>query len=59
MRPKARIKRVCTKLERAWSKSPDERLGQFLSNYVYGHHRDIFFDEDDEVEKKLEVFIKE
>uniref|UniRef100_A0A6M3JKT5 DUF1018 domain-containing protein n=1 Tax=viral metagenome TaxID=1070528 RepID=A0A6M3JKT5_9ZZZZ len=58
MRDPKRIKRICKILEKAWSLSPDQRLGQFLSNYVYGHRQDIFFLEDDEVEKLLNGLYK-
>lgn len=46
MRDKKRIKRICNLLEKAWSKYPDHRLGQFLANFVFGHHQDVFFQED-------------
>ena len=46
MRDPKRIKRICKLLEKAWSKQPDQRLGQFLSNFVFGHHQDIWFQED-------------
>jgi uncharacterized protein YihD (DUF1040 family) len=53
MRDIKRIKRICNLLEKKWSKVPDQRLGQFLSNYIFGHHIDIFFQEDDVVEQTL------
>ena len=53
MRDIKRIKRICKLLEKAWSQVPEQRLGQFLANYVYGHHVDIFFLEDDKVEDVL------
>ena len=64
MRDPARIKRICEKLDIIWSYHPDQRLGQLLENYIFGHHskyRDgcIFHVEDDGVEKKLDELIKE
>ena len=53
MRNPERIERICKLLEKAWSKAPDQRLGQFLANYVFGHHQDIFFQEDDVTEERL------
>jgi uncharacterized protein YihD (DUF1040 family) len=53
MRDPKRIKRICDLLRKRWSKSPDLRMGQFLANFVYGHHVDIFFQEDDETEARL------
>jgi len=47
MREKARIKRICKLIEKLWNTVPDQRLGQLMSNYVFGHHQDIFFQEDD------------
>ena len=58
MRDPKRIKRICKLLERNWSKVPDQRLGQFLTNFIYGHCRDIFYTEDDIVETRL-IAIKE
>jgi hypothetical protein len=64
MRDPARIKRICDKLEILWGYHPDQRLGQLLENYIFGHHskyRDgcIFHVEDDGVERKLDELIKE
>ncbi len=53
MRNPKRIKVICRALERAWGKMPDQRLGQFLANHVFGHHTDIFFPEDDDIENML------
>lgn len=54
MREIKRIHRICKKLEKMWSKVPDQRLGQFLSNYVYGHKVDIFNLDDVQVEDALQ-----
>lgn len=56
-----RIKRVCQLLENAWSRYPDQRLGQFLLNYVFGSiGRDshIYHKEDDLIQSLLEEYIK-
>ncbi len=61
MRDPKRIKRVCQLLERAWSRYPDQRLGQFLLNYVFGSlGRDlhIYRREDNEVEILLTTVIE-
>jgi len=60
MREPERIKRVCLLLEEVWSHMPQQRLGQFLLNFVFGsygrdHH--IYNKEDDEVEKILKLFM--
>lgn len=38
---------------------PDFRLGQFLCNYVFGHHTDIFFQEDSLTENILNKHLYE
>jgi len=53
MRDPKRIDRVCKEIAKKWKIVPDQRLGQFLSNYVFGHHVDIFFQEDDISEGRL------
>lgn len=61
MRDPKRIKRVCGLLEMAWSRYPDQRLGQLLLNYVFGSiGRDahIYHKEDDEIENLLKVCIE-
>jgi hypothetical protein len=57
MREKARIRRICNLLYKGWIERPDQRLGQFLANYVFGHHVDIFGQEDDKNELALESFL--
>lgn len=47
MRDEKRIDVILNEIGRVWHKYPDQRLGQLLSNYVFGHHTDIFFQEDD------------
>ena len=58
MRDPERIKKICRLLAKAWEKSPDERFGQFLSNWVFGHHVDIWFQEDDMTKDMLEQFLQ-
>lgn len=61
MRDPERIKRVCQLLEDAWRRYPDERLGQFLLNYVFGSiGRDphVYHREDDEVQTLLKEFVE-
>ena len=56
-----RIKKICKLLETAWSRCPDQRLGQFLLNYVFGSiGRDshIYHKEDNLIESLLEEYIK-
>lgn len=56
-----RIKEICQLLEIAWSRCPDQRLGQFLLNYVFGSlGRDshIYHKEDDEIKSLLEEYVK-
>ena len=54
MRDIKRIKKICKLLKTKWEKVPDQRLGQFLANYVFGHHVDVFFQEDDVSQEVLE-----
>jgi len=58
MRDPKRIKRICRLLEKKWAEAPDQRLGQFLSNFVFGHHVDIFHQEDNVTEKALGLLEK-
>lgn len=61
MRDPNRIKRICQILENAWRCYPDQRLGQFLLNYVFGSiGRDshIYQKEDNEIENLLKDCIK-
>ena len=53
MRDKKRIPKICKAIENLWKKHSDQRLGQLLSNYVFGQ-TDIFYQEDDITEERLE-----
>ena len=55
MKDKKRIRRICKLLEKEWSKVPNQRLGQFLSNYVFGRDIDIFYAEDYLTEELLRM----
>ena len=59
MRDIERIDKILEKIGKLWKEKPDQRFGQFLENYVFGHHLDrnccIFYHEDDMIEKKLNV----
>lgn len=63
MRDPKRIKRILALIEKLWTQHPDQRLGQLLENYVFGHHANraccIFHPQDDDVEKVLEKTLKE
>jgi len=60
MRDPNRIKKICTLLEILWNKYPDQRLGQLLENYVFGHHDEgcIFYQKDTETISKLLAYTK-
>ncbi len=61
MRDPSRIKSICKLLEKAWSYYPEERMGQFLLNTVFGSlGRDshIYHKEDDKIESILKLFIE-
>ncbi|MCP6719585.1 MAG: hypothetical protein KJI71_05210 [Patescibacteria group bacterium] len=68
MRDPKRIKNICHLLEKAWDYFPQQRLGQFLLNTVFGclgRDSHIYHKEDNEVEtilkliiEKLEAFIE-
>jgi uncharacterized protein YihD (DUF1040 family) len=58
VRPINRIERVLEKIKKIWGKQPDTRLCQLIMNTV-GHERDIFYIEDEELEKLLDKLISE
>lgn len=53
MRDPKRIDRICAKLAEVWSKQPDLRLGQLISNLMGTGKQDVFYTEDDEWEEML------
>lgn len=52
-----RIDRITEKLNKVWHAMPDQRLGQLLANYGFGHHVDPFHVEDDQIEQKLDELL--
>jgi len=54
MRDPKRIKRICKLIEKKWSLVPDQRLGQFLENYVFDCK--CIFNQEDNI---TEAFLKE
>lgn len=57
MRDPKRIARICKLLQKVWIVEPDQRLGQFLQNYVFGRG-DIFYNDDDETEVILKELLR-
>jgi len=59
MREPKRIPRLLKKLEQVWIKVPDLRLGQGLENIARDRGIDLFYLEDDELERILDLIIEE
>lgn len=61
MRDPNRIPNLCDRLAQIWSKVPDWRFGQLISNalgaYVSETGRDIFFPEDEELFGFIEKYV--
>jgi hypothetical protein len=64
MRDEQRIEKILYKIGKLWVLNPDQRLGQLLANYTrfgtringeIGVVRDIFFYEDSDIEKDLDL----
>ena len=53
MRDINRIDRICNKLKEAWKFVPDQRLGQFILNYITSEAL-LFYYEDDKTEQALD-----
>lgn len=53
MRNINRIDRICDKLKEAWKIVPDQRLGQFILNYITSEAL-LFYYEDDKTEQALD-----
>ena len=53
MRDINRIDRICDKLKEAWKIVPDQRLGQFILNYITSEAL-LFYYEDDKTEQALD-----
>lgn len=58
MREIARITRILALICKIWQKYPDWRLGQLLVNVYSPMEQNLFFIEDDILEKALNVFVK-
>ena len=56
MRDPKRIDRICDLLKNFWKHVPDWRFGQLISNVAVG--RDLFFIEDEDIEKLLKCYLK-
>ena len=56
MRKVERIPVIIAKLQAAWEKVPDWRLGQLISNLIGTGPQDVFFPEDEDWEKWLDNF---
>lgn len=53
MRDINRIDVICDKLKEAWKIVPDQRLGQFILNYITNEDL-LFYYEDDKTEQALD-----
>lgn len=53
MRDIDRIDRICDKLKEVWKIVPDQRLGQFILNYITSEAL-LFYYEDDKTEQALD-----
>lgn len=56
MRKVERIPVIIAKLQAAWEKVPDWRLGQLISNLIGTGPQDVFSPEDEDWEKWLDNF---
>ena len=57
MRDPNRIHRILRLLAAGWSQAPDLRLGQIFENLkVYAHKEDLFYVEDDELERIIKDY---
>ena len=53
MRDINRIDRICDKLKEVWKIVPDQRLGQFILNYITSEAL-LYYYEDDKTEQALD-----
>lgn len=58
MRGPNRIKPFLAVLEECWSRVPDWRFGQLISNFQLQAGRDLFYIEDDVMEEMLKEYCK-
>ncbi len=61
MREKERIERILKKIKKIWKNNPDFRLMQLLISAIQPKepHPELFYLEDDNLEKKLEICIEQ
>jgi hypothetical protein len=57
MRDPERIMKLTAKLMRLWHLQPDQRFGQLLENYIYPFGKLNWHEEDDMLERKLDMAI--
>lgn len=57
MRDINRIDSLLAKLGEAWKKTPDQRFGQFLYNFLMAYGKDPFYAEDDEWMAGIQAYI--
>lgn len=58
MRDPARIYPFLNKIAELWMTVPDWRFGQLVSNFQKWEDNDLFYVEDDDFLKRLEVMLK-
>lgn len=58
MREVERIERITKKLAELWSYVPDWRFNQLLCNFFTENDKIKFYEEDNEIEEKLDFLIK-
>jgi hypothetical protein len=58
MRDPERIKPFLETLEKCWMRMPDWRFGQLISNFQLQVNQDLFYIEDDVMEKLLKGYCK-
>lgn len=60
MRDPKRIQPIVMRIAAAWSKMPDQRFGQLISNFfcwLDGQQKDYFYMEDDELIQQFEAYV--
>jgi len=55
MRDPARIDQILDRIRTVWYAHPDWRLGQLLQNIGAFHRYDVFYIEDEDVLKRLQI----
>ena len=58
MRDPERIRPFLETLEKCWMRVPDWRFGQLISNFQLQVNKDLFYIEDDTMEKLLRSYCK-